>query len=152
MNSVEIRQLEVSELDDAARLLGILNPDIPLPVVSERLATMTADHPHYQIAGAFSDGRLVGVCGAWVYTKIWCGRHLEIDNLVVDPELRGSGIGTHFIRHFTALSRELGCNSMTLDSYASNQASHRLYQRHGFEPWSIHFVNPIGNWKGIDPT
>lgn len=152
MPAIEIRQLRENEMTEAARLLGILNPDVPLKVVATRLNTMLAEHPHYQIAGAFEGGELAGVCGAWITTKIWCGLHLEIDNLVVDPERRGSGIGTLLIEHFSALARTHGCNALTLDSYAANQASHRLYQRHGFEPWSIHFVNPSGNWTGKDPA
>ena len=52
------------------------------------------------------------------------------------------------IEHFKAIARERGCNVLTLDSYAQTHQSHRLYERPGFEPWSIHFVNPFGNWTG----
>lgn len=62
MNPITVRPLEDSDLAEAARLLGFLNPDTPLPLVRERLETMLREHPHYQIVGAFDGTRLAGVC------------------------------------------------------------------------------------------
>jgi GNAT superfamily N-acetyltransferase len=150
MNPVIIRPLAASDLAEAARLLATLNTDTPLPVVRERLDTILAEHPHYQIVGAFVDKHLVGVCGAWIATKVWCGRYLEIDNIVVDPEHRSGGVGTRLIAHLEALGRELDCKLLALDSYTTNHPSHRLYHRLGFEIWGFHFIKPIGNWSGKD--
>lgn len=150
MDSLEIRPLTRTDLADAARLLVTLNPDTPLQVVSARLATILAEHPHYRIVGAFREDRLVGVCGAWIATKIWCGRYLEIDNLVVDPGLHSGGIGTRLIAHLEAIGRESGCEMIMLGSYTANRASHRLYHRLGFEIWGFNFVKPLGNWSGKD--
>lgn len=148
MTSVSIRPLGQADIDDAIRLLGALNPETPPPVVRERLESILAAHAHYHLVGAFDGDVLVGVCGAWVATKIWCGRYLEIDNIVVDPERRSGGAGTALIRHFEALARELDCKIIVLDSYTSNHASHRLYHRLGFEIWGFHFVKPVGDWSG----
>jgi ribosomal protein S18 acetylase RimI-like enzyme len=152
MNPVTIRPLETSDLPEAARLLGTLNPDSPLNLVRERLDTILADHPHYHLIGAFDGDSLLGVCSAWIATKIWCGRYLEIDNLVVDPELRSGGVGTALIQHFEALGRERDCKILVLDSYTSNHPSHRLYHRLGFEIWGFHFIKPIGDWSGKEST
>ena len=152
MNSVTIRHLNESDLAQAARLLATLNPDTPLPLVRERLATMLREHPHYCIIGAFIDEHLTGVCGAWIATKLWCGRYLEIDNLVVDPDERSHGIGTRLIEHLQMIGRERGCNLITLDSYTSNHPSHRLYHRLGFEIWGFHFIKSIGDWSGKDSS
>lgn len=148
MENADIRPLADADLAEAARLLGTLNHETPLPVLRERLETILAEHPHYQIVGAYLGERLVGVCGAWIATKIWCGRYLEIDNLVVDPELRSGGVGTRLIRHLEALGREKDCKLIVLDSYTANHPSHRLYHRLGFEIWGFHFVKAIGDWKG----
>jgi ribosomal protein S18 acetylase RimI-like enzyme len=143
-----IRPLAASDLPDAVRLLGSLNPETPLPLISERLETILREHPHYQIFGAFDGGCLAGVCGAWIATKLWCGRYLEIDNLVVAPGERSAGIGTRLIEHLQAIGRGRGCNLIVLDAYTSNHASHRLYHRLGFEIWGFHFIKPIGDWSG----
>lgn len=150
MECIDIRPLENADVPEASRLLGTLNPETPLAVVRGRLDTILTEHPHYRIVGAFSGDRLVGVCGAWIATKVWCGRYLEIDNLVVDPELRSGGVGTRLIGHLEKLGREMDCRLLVLDSYTANHPSHRLYHRLGFEIWGFHFVKPIGDWLGKD--
>ena len=148
MKTTAIRPLIAADLEGAARLLATLNPDTPQPLLRQRLDTVLADHPHYQIVGAFAGTRLVGVAGAWIATKIWCGRYLEIDNLVVDPSHRSEGIGTLLIQHLESIGREQDCKILALDSYTANHPSHRLYHRLGFEIWGFHFIKPIGDWSG----
>lgn len=148
MEAPHIRPLSSADLDDATRLLAVMNHETPESVVRERLEAVLRDHAHYELVGAFVGGKLAGVAGAWVATKIWCGLYLEIDNIVVDPEARSGGVGTALIEHLVAIGRERGCKLVTLDSYVSNHASHRLYHRLGFEIWGFHFVKPLGDWKG----
>jgi GNAT superfamily N-acetyltransferase len=150
MESIHIRPLGPNDLADAARLLAQLNPDTPPPLVQQRLTSILADHPHYQLIGAFTGSQLSGVCSAWIATKIWCGRYLEIDNIVVDTEHRAKGIGSRLIKHLETLAREQDCKILALDSYTANHPSHRLYHRLGFEIWGYHFIKPIGDWSGAE--
>lgn len=152
MAEITLRSLGPADAAEAAGLLCHLNPDTPAAVIAQRLARIVADHPHYRLIGGFSDGALAGVAGAWVATKIWCGRYLEIDNLVVAPEHRGSGVGSALIRYLEELAVREECNLVVLDSYTANQPSHRLYHRLGFEIWGFHFVKPVGDWKGNAPA
>ncbi len=148
MADIRIRPLEFADLPQAAALLAILNPETPPTVIGERLEAVLTDHPHYQLVGAYDGETLAGLAAAWIATKIWCGRYLEIDNLVVDPAQRSSGVGSLLIRHLELIAREKDCKILVLDSYVSNHPSHRLYYRLGFEAWGYHFVKPIANWKG----
>ena len=152
MAETTIRPLLAGDLADAAVLLTLLNPETPAAVIAERLGTLLADHPHYQLVGAFVAGELVAVAGAWIATKIWCGRYLEIDNLVVDPNQRSAGIGSLLIQHLESLAKERDCKIIVLDSYTANRPSHRLYHRLGFEIWGFHFVKPVGDWRGDEST
>jgi GNAT superfamily N-acetyltransferase len=142
MDDLKIQPLSGSCFSEAVRLLGFLNPDAPPRVLEERLRSLLDDHPHYRIIGAFQGERLIGVCGAWTATKMWCGRYLEIDNLVVDPDHRSCGAGTRMIEHLVEAGRAAGC--------IANHPSHRLYHRLGFEIWGFHFVKPVGDWAGTD--
>jgi ribosomal protein S18 acetylase RimI-like enzyme len=145
---IRIQPLTAEFLADAADLLNLLNPETPAHLIADRLQTLLTDYPHYQIFGAFCGEKLVGVAGAWIATKIWCGRYLEIDNIVVDPTVRSSGVGSKLIEHLEAIGKECECTIIVLDSYTANRPSHRLYHRLGFEIWGFHFVKPIGDWKG----
>ncbi|MCW1886428.1 GNAT family N-acetyltransferase [Luteolibacter flavescens] len=144
MNPPEIRELVAGDYPEAVRLLAVLNPSVPVEVLEQRFMTILAEHPHYHAYGAFLDGKLAGLASAWIATKVWCGRYLEVDNIVVDPEIRSAGVGTLLVQHLEALAREKDCNLAVLDSYTSNHASHRLYHRLGFEIWGFHFVKPLG--------
>jgi len=143
MGGIVIQALGSGDIDAAVPLLSILNPSIEAPILRERLATILSNHPHYHLFGALSEGKLVGLCGAWIATKIWCGRYLELDNLVVDPDHRSAKIGSQLIHRLEALGREKDCEVLVLDSYTSNHPSHRLYHRLGFEIWGFHFVKPL---------
>lgn len=151
MAEINIRTITPADIPAAVPLLESLNPETPASVVRERLETILADHPHYELFGAFAGDKLAGLAGAWIATKIWCGRYLEVDNLVVSEDHRSSGIGSLLMKHLEELAKKQDCKVMVLDSYASNTASHRLYYRLGFEIWGFHFVKPIGNWKGRQP-
>ena len=143
MDGIVIQALDTGDIDAAVPLLSFLNPSIEERTLRERLTTILHEHPHYHLIGAFTEGQLVGLCGAWIATKIWCGLYLEIDNLVVSPDERSNGIGGALICHLEDYGRQCGCTILVLDSYASNRASHRLYHRLGFEIWGFHFVKPL---------
>ena len=145
VSAIEIRPLTLDDSAAAVGLLVHLNPECPTPVLRERFERILREHPHFRALGAYRDGRMVGVAGIWVATKIWCGRYLEIDNLVVHPEHRGTGVGTALIEHLAGLARAEHCNLLVLDAYTGNHQSHRLYHRHGFEIWGFHFVRPLGD-------
>lgn len=147
METIRIEPLPATQLPAAAALLALLNPETPTEIIVERLHALLTDHAHYQLFGAFAGETLVGVAGAWIATKIWCGRYLEIDNLVVATEQRSAGVGSLLIRHLEALARKRACNIVVLDSYTANHPSHRLYHRLGFEIWGFHFAKPVGDWK-----
>lgn len=145
MSTIEVRPITLPEHATATGLLAHLNPECPTPVLLERFRRILKEHPHYIPVGAFRDDRMVGFAGAWIATKIWCGRYLEIDNLVVHPDERSSGVGSALIEHLEKLGREEDCNLVVLDAYTHNHSSHRLYQRLGFEIWGFHFVRQIGS-------
>lgn len=144
---LETRILDPDDALAATGLLAHLNPDLPTATLRERFETILREHPHYHPFGAFQDGKLVGLAGVWIATKIWCGRYLELDNIVVHPLHRSEGIGSVLIQAIEELAKQRNCNLLVLDSYTANHPSHRLYHRLGFEIWGFHFVKPLA---GLD--
>lgn len=140
---MEIRLLSPVDLHAAVGLLAYLNPNVPEEIVRQRFEAILSQHAHYHAYGAFSGPTLIGVAGAWVATKVWCGLYLEVDNLVIDPQHRSSGIGTLLLNALETRAKELGCNLLVLDSYVSNSPSHRLYHRLGYEIRGFHFVKEL---------
>ena len=145
MSEPIVRALKKSEHRQAVRLLAHLNPECSREVLLDRFETIIEEHPHYHAIGAFIGDEMVAFAGAWIATKVWCGRFLEIDNIVVHPDHRSKGLGTRLIKHCEKIGTERGCNILVLDSYTSNHPSHRLYHRLGYEIWGFHFVKQIAS-------
>src|SRR5688572_10952975 len=53
---------------------------------------MTAGNNYFMLA-AFLGPKLVGVAGFWILTRFYCGRYVQIGNMVVDKQYRNSGVG-----------------------------------------------------------
>lgn len=148
MLRLSLRQICDDELPQAIALLAMLNADVSESEVAERLRRILFEHPHYRFYGAFDGDRMLGVCGAWIATKVWCGRYLEVDNLVVDPNQRSRGVGTQLLDFMEQIGRESDCRILVLDSYTSNYSSHRLYHRLNYEIKGFHFVKMLGGHPG----
>jgi ribosomal protein S18 acetylase RimI-like enzyme len=69
--------------------------------------------------------------------SVWTGTddaHLE--DLFVDPEARGSGLGRELVEAALRRARERGCARIELDANEANEPALRLYRSVGFGSWS----------------
>ncbi|HVX16773.1 MAG TPA: GNAT family N-acetyltransferase [Acidimicrobiales bacterium] len=65
--------------------------------------------------------------------RIPTGLRAWIEDVVVDGDARGRGVGEALNRRALDLAAERGATSVDLTSRASREAANRLYQRIGFE-------------------
>lgn len=56
---------------------------------------------------------------------------LFVDDLCVDETARGQGVGRTLMEHVTALAKERGCHSVTLNVWACNEGARRFYETLG---------------------
>ena len=82
---------------------------------------------------ARDEGKLVGMLSLIVF-RIPTGVRGWIEDVVVDQEARGKGIGEALTRASLDRARELGVKTVDLTSRPSREAANRLYQRVGFQP------------------
>lgn len=122
-------------------LLQQLSPTL----TAERLDMMLDDMlaHDYRLLAVWSENRCVGVSGFWVSTKIYSGRYLEMDNVVVDAEWRSKGVGKCMSDFLTEWARNEGCRFLMLDAYIENEKAHRFYEREGFDKRGYHFLKKI---------
>ena len=59
---------------------------------------------------------------------------LYIDDLCVDENARGGGIGRALDEHVLALAKAAGCYNITLNVWACNESAMRFYERLGLLP------------------
>lgn len=129
----------------------------PLLLQGERLhrqlrPALDADYPA-QIERMIPDGaRLVQLVddeavraiGLWrVFETSYCGRRLEIEDLVSDEAFRSRGYGASLINWFEGRARAFNCSTLTLISATHRTRAHRFYFRQGFEITAFHFVKSL---------
>ena len=98
---------------------------------------------NYHMIGAYHNNKLVGVASYWVLTRFYCGRYIQIGNMVVDKDCRSQGIGNKLLNYIEKRGRELGCQKYILDSYTENKKSHKLYFNEGFYVEGFHFMKDL---------
>lgn len=82
---------------------------------------------------ARDEGKLLGMLSLIVF-RIPTGVRGWIEDVVVDQEARGKGIGEALTRAALDRAKELGVKTVDLTSRPSREAANRLYQRVGFQP------------------
>jgi GNAT superfamily N-acetyltransferase len=53
--------------------------------------------------------------------------------MVVDPDVRGRGIGRRLVEEALRIARAEGCYKVQLQSANARSGAHRFYEREGFE-------------------
>lgn len=60
-----------------------------------------------------------------------------LEDMVVSPKARGSGIGSELLSHAISFARTYGCKRITLLTDSGNQGAQRFYAKHGFTASSM---------------
>jgi GNAT superfamily N-acetyltransferase len=63
----------------------------------------------------------------------------HVDELVVDSNHRGRGIGTQLLKHLVTYAQQKGCRRVELDSAFHRLEAHKFYKQQGFEDRALLF-------------
>ncbi len=136
-------QLHIEELDegDLARtwpVMAQLRPHLTEVDYLAMIRRMRAADG-FRIFAAIRGGDVVGVTGVRPMELLYCGRILQIDDLVVSEAERSTGVGKALVDHVKAEARAQGRSEVHLDSSLVRADAHRFYDREGFERLGYHF-------------
>ena len=113
------------------RLVPQLSRSSPPPDADE-LAEMIASPATTLLMARGADGTYVGSL-TLVMFRIPTGIRAWIEDVVVDEEARGQGVGEALTRAALAKAAGAGARTVDLTSRPSREAANRLYRRIGFE-------------------
>ena len=114
------------------RLTPQLSSSSP-PPSREVLAEIIDSPATHLLVAEGDDGSVLGSL-TLVLFRIPTGLRAWIEDVVVDGEARGRGVGEKLNRFAIDLAAEHGARSVDLTSRPSREAANRLYRRLGFEP------------------
>ena len=114
------------ELDDG-RILALND--------AERLFERMAAYPDYRIHVALDGEAVVGTFAMLVMDNLG---HMGtpsaiVEDVAVDPQRHGRGIGRAMMQHAMTLSTSKGCYKLTLSSNLKRSKAHAFYEAIGFE-------------------
>jgi GNAT superfamily N-acetyltransferase len=133
-----VRELKKAELPAIFPLIRQLNPTMTKAVFSKHLKDMLAGG--YRAIAVFDGKKMVGLSGFWLRTRFWCGKQLDIDNVVVDAAYRSNGIGKLMDDWMMQFAKKHKVELIVLDSYATFYDAHRFYHRMGYGITGYHFT------------
>ena len=99
----------------------------------------------YRLAFIEEQGRIVSVAGYRIYTNLFMGKHLYVDDLVTSDTARSKGYGEQMVKWLRTEARKEGCKFYHLDSGTHRGGAHRFYFRQGFTIASYHFSEDLSD-------
>jgi ribosomal protein S18 acetylase RimI-like enzyme len=110
------------------------DPGPPLDPRYREALLAIADDPNNALLVAELDGRVVGAFQLTLIQHVAYrgGRVAQIENVIVDPDARGRGIGEAMMRWAIDEARRRACFRVQLTTNKVRRRAHRFYERLGF--------------------
>lgn len=136
MSDVVIRSLEASDEADWRRLwaeyLVFYKATLPDSITDATWAKLIGDNEVFIGTVAEVDGRVVGMANSILHPTTWSeSQFCYLNDLYVDPTIRGRGIGKLLIDDLIAKSEANGWARLYWSTKEDNAVARRLYDRYG---------------------
>ena len=118
-------------------LLQMLNDQLSTELLKERLDEMV--ERGYECLGVYDQEELIGICGIWILTKYYVGRHIEPDNVMILPAYRSKGIGEQMMEWVYAYGQSKGCVASELNCYTTNSGGQKFWANEGYRILGFHY-------------
>lgn len=122
-------------------LLKQLHPHLTLNKYDDLLDKMIP-HKYFQLIAIMND-KIIGVTGVWIGYKIWSGKYLELDNVVVHKDYRSLKVGAEMTEYLIQKAKDLDCDMLGLDVYTDNFRGIKFYMNSGFNPTGFHMIKRL---------
>ncbi|PKB16673.1 GNAT family N-acetyltransferase [Flavobacterium sp. 5] len=93
----------------------------------------------YTLLFIFENNRVVSLAGYRIWTMLYCGKMLYIDDLSTLENSRGKGYASTLLNHIYEIAKEQNCISVQLDSGPTRTDAHKLYFKENFTISAFHF-------------
>ena len=145
-----IRRAEERDIPEIHRLLrqvlevhAAIRPDIFIPgtvkYTNEELKGMLGDEEKPVFAAVSEDGAFLGYAFCALQKQAFSNTMIPftalfVDDLCVDEQARGKGVGTALFAFLKEEAKRLGCREITLNVWEGNDPAMAFYVRQGMKP------------------
>ena len=142
---IQIRYCEGRDFEGVQKLLKQLWPDVnSKPEELQRVFDHAIDSMNQKLIVAVSEESIVGFCSLTLKNNLWQAGNLGVvDELVVDIQYHGKGIGKRLMERITQVALENRCKRIELDSSFHRTEAHQFYEHIGFIKRAYWFSKPL---------
>ena len=97
----------------------------------------------YNLLYISENNQTVAVAGYRIFTMLYCGKLLYIDDLSTLESCRGKGYASQLLKHIYEIAKKENCVSVHLDSGHARTIAHKLYLKEDFIISAHHFNKKI---------
>ena len=146
---IKIRKAAESDLPAVLRLYaqpGMDNERVLTVDAAAKILGRMASYPEYAVyVATANDGSVVGTFALLVMDNL---AHMGtpsavVEDVCVDEQLRGQGIGKAMMHFAMEFARQRGCYKLALSSNASREGAHEFYRTLGFAQHGLSFHVPL---------
>ena len=139
MSSYTFKELTtIPEMIEQFAIIQELQPKLTIEAYKQMLPEMIPNG-YGQIA-IFDNNKCIAISGFWINIKLYTGKYLEMDNVVVSEIYRSKGIGKLLCDWCMQKAIENNCKYITLDAFLENEKAHAFYEREDFTKKGYHFL------------
>jgi ribosomal protein S18 acetylase RimI-like enzyme len=104
------------------------------PTRDDLIALITSSSVLLIVRNPDQSGPIVGSGTLGVF-RTPTGLHAHIEDVIVDRESRGLGIGEALVGQLLLIATEMGMDGVSLTCNPSREAANKLYEKMGFKKW-----------------
>jgi glucosamine-phosphate N-acetyltransferase len=145
MESLSIRRVTIADFDSILELLKQLWPNKTLDTEGmKEMFSRNLQVPNQHYICAETESKIIGFCSLTIKNNLWQQAFLgNVDELVVDENFRGKGVGRTLLDKIIEIAKSQGCVRIELDSGFHREKAHAFYRSLGFESRAYLFSKPI---------
>ncbi len=146
MNTKEfkIQELKFNDVNKTLQLLKQLNPNKSIENLKKTISLMFSFN-NYMCLGLYDNGKLIGLTSSWTSVRVYSGKQLELDNVIIDNKLQSKGFGEIFISLIEKWAIKNDYETVELHTYIENSRSHKFYFKQNFKILGFHFQKQLKN-------
>ncbi|WP_445458150.1 GNAT family N-acetyltransferase [Flavobacterium sp. HNIBRBA15423] len=140
--NLHVKLVENTNSESITHLLHQLNPQIELALIKKRQKEMFQFN-NYICFGLYLNDTLIGITCAWIMIRIYCGKQIEIDNVILDSKHQSKGYGNILLNYIEKWAIDNDCETIELNTYVQNPRSHKFYFNNNYKILGFHFQKKL---------
>ena len=121
--------------------MSLLRPALQAENFVSQIKTM--QHEGYVLLSISEGHNVVAAAGYRVFTMLYAGKLLYIDDLVILESHRGKGYASALLHYMYDVALQQNCHSVQLDSGPTRTDANKLYYKENFELNAYHFTRQL---------